>query len=109
MKRFFFAAMIIVAFSCVVAVTAGADSMTSTNTTSPAPDMSNSNSTWVGKTTVDLLINLGVPTYTDMLSNGETITYVKHEGVGMNTSVDVVRQFDVDASGKITAERDSQS
>jgi len=67
------------------------------------------NSPWVGKTTVDLLINLGVPTYTDMTSGGETVVYVKHEGVGSMTSVNVVRQFDVDSNGKITAERDSQS
>jgi hypothetical protein len=110
MKRFFLAAMIIVAFSCVIAVTAGADAMTSANTTSatPSTDMNNS-SQWVGRTTVDLLVNLGVPTYTDMLSSGETITYVKHEGVGVMSSVNVVRQFDVDSNGKITAERDSQS
>ena len=111
MKRFFMAAIIVAAFSSVIAVTAGADSMTSANTTSPTTStvMNNGNQDWVGKSTVDLLVNLGIPTYTDMLANGETITYVKHEGVGSNTSVNVVRQFDVDSNGKITAERDSQS
>ena len=109
MKRFFLAAMIIVAFSCVVAVTAGADSMTSTTTASPAPNTDMSSQGWVGKTTVDLLINLGVPTYTEMTSNGETIVYVKHEGWGPQSSVNFVRQFDVDSSGKVTAERDSES
>lgn len=99
MKRFFLAALIVVGFSCMVAVTAGADPMTSADTSNP----------WIGKTTVDLLVNMGVPTYTDTLSNGETITYVKHEGVGSMTSVNVIRQFDVDSSGRITAERDSQS
>ena len=108
MKRLFLATMIVVAFSCAIAVTAGADSMTTTASPAPGTDMNNS-SPWVGKTTVDLLINLGVPTYTDMLSNGETITYVKHEGVGVMSSVNVVRQFDVDSNGKIVAERDSQS
>ena len=82
--------------------------MTATASPAPSTDMNNS-SQWVGKTTVDLLINLGAPTYTDMLSSGETVTYVKHEGVGVMSSVNVVRQFDVDSNGKITAERDSQS
>jgi hypothetical protein len=108
MKRLFLSAMIVVAFSCMIAVTAGADSMTTTTSPAPSTDMNNS-SQWVGKTTVDLLVNLGVPTYTDMLSSGETITYVKHEGVGSNSSINVVRQFDVDSNGKIVAERDSQS
>ena len=107
MKRLFLSAMIVMAFSCMIAVTAGADSMTTTSSAS-STDMNNS-SPWVGKTTVDLLVNLGVPTYSDMLSSGETIVYVKHEGVGSNTSVNVVRQFDVDSNGKIVAERDSQS
>jgi hypothetical protein len=81
-----------------VGATLYADSMSSGSPASP----------WVGKTTVDLLVNLGVPTYTDQLPSGEKLVYVKHEGVGPNTSVNVIRQFDVDSSGKITAEQDSQ-
>ena len=107
MKRLFLAVMIVAAFSLAIAVTASADSMTTANGTST--DMTNSNQAWVGKTTVDLLVNLGIPTYTDMLPSGETITYVKHMGVGSNTSVNVVRQFTVDSTGKITSEIDSQS
>jgi hypothetical protein len=111
MRRLFFAAMIVLAFSFVVAATASADSMTAASATTAAPstDMSNGDQAWIGKSTVDLLVNLGVPTYTDMLPSGEKIVYVKHMGVGSNTSVNVVRQFDVDSNGKITAVRDSQS
>jgi len=110
MKRLLFAAMIVAAFSFVAAVTASADSMAAPSTTpaTSSTDM-NGDQAWIGKSTVDLLVNLGVPTYTDMRSSGETITYVTHEGVGSNTSVNVIRQFDVDSSGKITAVRDSQS
>jgi hypothetical protein len=110
MKRLIIAAMIVAAFSFVGAVTASADSMAAPAATSVtvSSDM-NPDHAWVGKSTVDLLVNLGVPTYTDQRSSGETITYVTHQGVGSNTSVNVIRQFDVDSSGKITAVRDSQS
>lgn len=110
MKRLLSAAMIVAAFSFVGAVTASADSMAASSTTPVITSTDvNGDQAWVGKSTVDLLVNLGTPTYTDMLPGGETIVYVKHMGVGSNTSVNVVRQFDVDANGKITAVRDSQS
>ena len=107
MKRFLLAAMIVAACSLTAAVAASADSMTSPSATA-ATDPSNGSQGWIGKTTVDLLVNMGVPTYTDSRPNGETITYVKHMGVGSNTSVNVVQQFTVDASGRITSEQDSQ-
>lgn len=107
MRRFFFATMIVVAFSLAIAVTAGADPMTTA--TSPGTDQASGHAAWVGKTTVDLLVNLGVPTYTDKRAEGETLVYVKYMPVGSNSSAEVVRRFTVDTSGKITSEVDSQS
>ncbi len=110
MKRLIVAAMIVAAFAFVGAVTASADSMATpaATTATPSSDM-NPDQAWIGKSTVDLLVNLGTPTYTDMSSSGETLVYVTHQGVGSNTSLNVIRQFDVDSNGKITAVRDSQS
>ena len=108
MKRFLIAAMIVAAFSLSAAVAVSADSMTGAGT-AVSTDQTNGPQGWIGKTTVDLLVNMGVPTYTDQRPDGETLTYIKHMGVGMESSVDVIKRFTVDSSGKITSEQDSQS
>jgi len=107
MKRFLFVAFIAVLF-CGAAAIAGADNMSSAMApNSFSASLSNPNA-WVGKTTTDLLLNLGTPTYTVPNSNGETLAYVKHIGMGTETFADVEQQFDIGSNGQITAVRTSQ-
>ncbi len=103
MKRFFIIGLTVVAFVLSTAAVASAAPMSG----SSAQDM-NAQS-WVGKTTSDLLIQMGVPNYSVQNGNGgQTLEYVKHVFQGRGNTIDLVQQFDVDQSGKITAEQTRQ-
>ncbi len=108
MKRLMIVALIAALFGGI-AVIASADNMSSSMAApnSFSSSMSNPNA-WIGKTTTDLLLNLGTPTYTMPTSNGETISYVKHIGVGTQSYADVEQQFDIGSNGQITAVRTTQ-
>ena len=108
MKRFLLVAFVAALF-CGAAVFAVADAMGS-STAAPnsfSASLSNPNA-WIGKTTTDLLINLGTPTYTMPNSNGETVAYVRHMGTGPATFADFEQQFDIGSNGQITAVRTTQ-
>ncbi len=86
--------------------------LASTVALSAAPRSSNSGTTqmssqnWVGKTTNDLLIQLGVPYLSIGKGNGgQTVKYIKREYIGRGNPVDLVQQFDVDQNGRITSEQ----
>ncbi len=61
---------------------------------------------WVGKTTTDLLIQMGVPNLTIPDGNGgTTLRYITRENIGRGNPVEIVQQFDVDQGGRVTSEQ----
>jgi outer membrane protein assembly factor BamE (lipoprotein component of BamABCDE complex) len=102
MKRSVFVLFTIVAFALSAAASLGAAPQMS-----PVADPSQN---WVGKTANDLLLQMGVPSYTIPNDNGgQTIDYVTHQYMGRGNQIDLVRQFNVDQNGKIISESVSQS
>ena len=101
MKRSVLVVLMIVAFALSTAASLSA-----------APQMSSAadpSQNWVGKTTNDLLLQMGVPSYTVSNDNGGlTIDYVTHQYMGRGNQVDLVRQFDVDQNGKVISEQVTQ-
>jgi hypothetical protein len=102
MKRSVFVLFLIVAFALSAAA-----SLSAAPQTTPAADQSQN---WVGKTTNDLLLQMGVPSYTIPSDNGgQIIDYVTRQYMGRGNQVDLVRQFNVDQNGKIISEQVTQS
>ena len=101
MKRSAIIVLMIVAFALSTAASLSA-----------APQISSADQSqnWVGKTTNDLLLQIGVPSYTTPNDNGGmTIDYVTRQYMGRGNQVDLVRQFDVDQNGKVVSEQVIQS
>jgi len=71
-----------------------------------SPSSATDQKSWVGKTTNDLLIQMGPPSFTVQSDNGgQTLEYVKHMNIGRGDTIDFVQQFSVDGSGKIISEQ----
>lgn len=103
MKRFLIIGLTVVAFALSTAAVASAAPMSGSSAQGPNAQ------SLVGKTTSDLLIQMGIPSYSVQNDNGgETLVYVRHLYQGRGNSIDSVQQFDVDQSGKITAEQTRQ-
>jgi hypothetical protein len=61
---------------------------------------------WIGKTTTDLLVQLGVPNFTTSDGNGDTtLKYIYHENIGRGNPVEMVQQFDVNQNGRVISEQ----
>ncbi len=105
MKRILALLISIVAFSFAFAATASADAMQSASAATPDSFQGSVNApnAWIGKTAVDLLTNLGSPTYTEETQTGKTLAYVKHMIVGSNSSETIEQDFAIGQNGQITA------
>ena len=97
MKRLLLVGFMIVAFTFSTAAVVSAAPMSPTTATGHS---------WIGKTTNDLLIQMGTPNYTVRNNDGgQALDYVMHKYIGRGGTIDYVQQFNVDGSGKITSER----
>ncbi len=104
MKRSVLVALMIVAFALSTAVSLSAAPMSQSSAANGAQL-----SSWIGRTTTDLLIQKGVPALSiPNQDGGSTLRYITRENIGRGNPVEMVQQFDVDQNGKVTSEQDYQ-